>query len=91
MHYLVADFPAGDLAAHRLNHASALAAGDEGQLGLELVLALNDEDVGEVQPRGLYIQPHIIGTQLRYRPVVTQIELVGQSMLPAYHRDRHDQ
>ena len=64
-HDPVAGAQVRDLLADRLDHAGRLAARGEREGRLELVLALNDQGVGEVDPGGMYLDQHLV--LLRFR------------------------
>jgi hypothetical protein len=81
--HLVADLVAIDALADGDHLAGALAAGYKGHLRLELVLALDDQHVGEVQARGPDADDDLALLGLRRRPVVHQFKLVRQSVFLA--------
>ena len=72
---------AGDVFTHRADHTGALAAGNKRQLRLKLVLALNNQHIGEVESRGLDIDADLIGARLGLGPVVHQFQLVRHPVL----------
>jgi len=55
----VAHFPAGDALADALDNAGDLAARREGARRLELVLVLDDQEVGIVDRAGLHRDDHL--------------------------------
>ena len=61
---VIADLQVPDAFADRLDDAGVLGARDEGQWRLHLVLVLHDQDVGEVQARGLDRDAHFAGLRL---------------------------
>src|SRR5690606_13302690 len=61
----VARLVAGHALTHRLDDAGDLAARGEGKLGDELVLLLDDERVGKVDPGGLHRDQDLAGTRNR--------------------------
>ncbi|MNF95510.1 hypothetical protein D3C84_782690 [compost metagenome] len=63
-HDPVADLEISDFLAHRADDPRRLATGREGQGRLELVLALDDQGVGKVDPGRMYIQEDFV--LLRY-------------------------
>ncbi|MNC38330.1 hypothetical protein D3C75_869270 [compost metagenome] len=59
-HDPVADLERAGLFPDGGHHARCLAAGGERQRWLELVLAFDDQGVGEVDPGGLHIQQDLV-------------------------------
>jgi hypothetical protein len=75
----------GDALADRLDHAGDFAARREGAVGLELVLVLDDQDVGVVHAAGLDRQHHLAGAGLRARKLLEDQGL-GSAHALAQHR-----
>ena len=74
----VADGDVGDAGAEGAHGAGDLGAGRERQLGLDLVLLLDDQHVGVVDRRRLHVEQHLAGLRQRRRQVVDD-EAVGRS------------
>ncbi len=64
-HDAVADGKAADAFTKRLHHASDLATGRERQWRFELVIALDDQRVGEIHATGVHTDTHLTWARLR--------------------------
>jgi hypothetical protein len=81
-HDAIAGIEAGHARTDRLDDARQLAAGREWQRRLELVLVLDDQDVGEVEARGFHRHYNVAVTRLGARQVA-QLEQIRRAILRA--------
>lgn len=87
----IADGEARDPIADRRDDAGDLAARGEGRLGLKLILAGDDQRVGEVDPAGFDLDEHLLGAGLGLVDVLVgqdlgSTELLGDQCLHGHDR-----
>ena len=82
-----ADLQVRHAVADRLDHAGVLGARHEGQRRLDLVLVLHDQQVGEVEARGLDLDQHLAGLGLGRRQLLPLQRLDADRVLakPCMH------